>query len=85
MHQSIESEALQGTLLPPEAVELVLRVGVIGASDHGQWQLEVRCASDGTLLAMVSRPHFTIEQWHQELAKMSLELTNAWSTHVLPF
>lgn len=44
-------------LFPPDVVEITLRVGVVRASDHLQWQLEIRNATDGELLHMQSTPH----------------------------
>ena len=48
---------VQTTLLPPEALETQLRIGVVGAADHVQVQVEVRDAGSGELLALWSQPH----------------------------
>lgn len=52
----------QQTMLPPEAVEAVLRLGVVGAGDHVQVQIEARDATSGELLAIWSRPHVPYSQ-----------------------
>ena len=52
----------QQTMLPPEAVEAVLRLGIVGAGDHVKVQIEARDATSGELLAIWSRPHAPYSQ-----------------------
>jgi len=52
-----QTDHVQQTLLPPDVVELTLRVALVNSSDHVQWQLEARCPTDDTLIAMESSPH----------------------------
>lgn len=54
---TVVSDHVQPSLLPPEAVHATLSVGVVGSSGHVQFQCELRNATDGTLMALWSRPH----------------------------
>lgn len=47
----------QLAMLPARAYEISLKVGVMPADDHCQLLIEVRNATDGTLLLMESVPH----------------------------
>jgi len=47
----------QPSLFPHEAVEIVLRVGLVISTEHAQIQLEIRDAESEELIALVSRPH----------------------------
>jgi hypothetical protein len=78
-------EFTQTTMLPPEAVEFIIRIGVVGASSHAQWQLEVRNATDETLLELVSRPHFDVGILDLEIAAIWLRLATFWAMYVVPF
>lgn len=71
----------QQTLLPPEAVEAVLRVGVIGAGDHVQIQVEARDAHTGEILAMWSKPHAPYAQL-AEAAQLGLSQLLAIVTEI---
>lgn len=79
------SEAPQATLIPPEAVEITLRVGLVGSDDHGQWQLEVRNATDGVLLSMIANPHFNTQLGDREFTKVATKLIAACNEYLLPF
>lgn len=57
-------------LFPPDVVEITLRVGVVRASEHLQWQLEVRNATDGELLHMQSSPHRHLSRTPAEVLGM---------------
>lgn len=78
-------EPVQGTLLPPEAVTATLRVGIVGAGDHLQVLLEVRSATDGTLLAMEALSHAPISQLSARVDEWAQRLVRAVRPHVLPF
>lgn len=68
--QTLEHE--QPPLFPPTAVEVVLRAGVVHEGDHLQMQVEVRSATDGTLMALWSLPHSTLSMTHSAMQQ-------AWS------
>lgn len=54
-------------LFPPDVVVITLRVGIMVRDDHVQWQIDVRDGAHAELLAMVSRPHATLESLQAEL------------------
>lgn len=85
MPRSHPSEPVQGTLLPPEVVQLTVHVGLVGSTGHCQWQVEARSATDGELLSLVSRPHFTIDQLDNQMAAITEELREAIRRFVVPF
>lgn len=58
-------EAQQGTLIPARAYEITLKVGIMPADEHCQMMLEVRNATDGTLLRMESIPHCLPENFRK--------------------
>lgn len=72
-------------LIPPDVLELTLRLGVVPASHHLQWQLEVRSATDGVLLGLVSTPHAELDRWPAELQQVGEELHRALAAVVEPF
>lgn len=76
---------VQSTMLPPEAVEAVLRIGVVGAGNHAQLQYEIRNATDGELLAMVSAPHLEYGVLEVRAAEMLADCLRAMRAHVIPF
>lgn len=51
------AKSVQTTLLPPEAIECVVRIGVVGAGNHVQVQVEATDPGSGELLALWSDPH----------------------------
>lgn len=75
----------QATLLPPEALEAVLRVGIVGAGDHVQLQVEVRDATDGTLLELWSRPSVPVAQLASSVVDAAYKLWELTRDHVGPF
>lgn len=75
----------QATLLPPEAVEIVVKIGLVGPTGHGQWQLEITNATDGVLLAMKAKPHFDVRFRERELAVIAGQLRLAIAEYLLPF
>lgn len=79
------SDHVQGTLLPPEAIVATLRLGIVGAADVVQAQVEVRNASDDTLLAMESLPFARLEFLEDIAATWTRRLLAATKSHVLPF
>lgn len=76
---------VQQTLLPPEAIEAVLRIGIVNAANHVQYQLEVRNPSDGTLLALESRPAAQLALLGSEAYEWLQRLLDATYVHVSPF
>lgn len=75
----------QTTLLPAEAVDGVLRIGVVGAGDHGQVQIELRNATDGELLVMESTPHVRLSRLDAAAHEALDRLLNDIATHAGPF
>lgn len=79
------ADHVQTTLLPPEAIECILRLGLVGATEHAQLQLEIWNATDGTLLEMESRPSVPwglVESAVEEAAQRLKQLAR---NHVVPF
>lgn len=60
----------QSVLVPPDVLEIRLRLGFIRPSHHGRWQLEVIDPSGNELLAMESMPHFAISEWEDRLGDL---------------
>lgn len=56
------SSGPQPALVPPEVLEVTLRIGVVGSTDHAQVLVEVRNATDGQLLELESTPHVALDQ-----------------------
>lgn len=75
----------QTTLLPPEAVEAVLRLGVVGAGNHVQVQVDIHDATDGTLLASWSRPHAPVAALDAVAAEGLAELLAGLRQQISPF
>lgn len=72
-------------LIPPDVLEIHLRLGVVPASQHLQWLLEVQSATDGVLLGLVSTPHVDLGHWQRELVQVFAEVTRALAAVVEPF
>lgn len=64
----------QTVLCPPEVLEIRVRLGLIPADHHARWQIEVIDPSTKELLAMYSRPHFTIHTMDEEMAGVGARL-----------
>lgn len=47
----------QLSLMVPEVLEVVLRVGLVQSTCHAQLQLEITNPSTGELMGLVARPH----------------------------
>lgn len=75
----------QLTLMGENAVEVLLRVGLMPGDDHGQAQLEVRRASTQELLAMSSRPHFPLNAVEAEMTEWLEEFRAACRHYLDPF
>lgn len=78
----------QGTLEgvgPPAAIEMVLKLGLVLSENHGQWQLEVRDASGGELLAMHSKHHFHLGDWYSALQDVGRLLSDSLGAYIDPF
>lgn len=85
MPKPAASQYPQETLLPPEVVQVTVRIGFVGASGHCQWLCEARNATDGELLAMVGRPHFDIAQLDNQIDAIREEILTAVRSFVVPF
>lgn len=69
MQTDSESQsAIQLTIIPPDVVEIVITLGAVLSTDHGQVQVEVRDPVDGNLIAMWSRPSVALDQLEAELS-----------------
>ena len=66
----------------PTVLEITLKMGVIVSEDHGQWQVEVRDALTGTLLALHSKPHFDLSMLSPETARAMLQLRDMIRTAI---
>lgn len=71
---ALDLDHAQTCLVPPEVLEIRLRLGFIRSEHHGRWQFEVVDPSGGELLAMYSRPHFALSTLDQELAEVGARL-----------
>lgn len=58
----------------PSAVEITLKVGLIPTEDHGQLMIECVDAPTGTLLALLSTPHFPLSALRRELGRSLRDL-----------
>jgi hypothetical protein len=61
-------------MVPPEVLEVRVRLGFIRSDHHGRWQLEVLDPRSGELLAMHSRPHFPLSQMEEALGDVNRRL-----------
>lgn len=61
-------------LVPPDILEIRVRLGFIPHDRHGRWQVEVLDPSTGELLAMHSMPHFDLHDVEQELGGVGARL-----------
>lgn len=73
------------TLFPPEAVEITLRVGLVGSQDHAQVMYTIHSATDSVLLEMWSNPHLSISQAGLEAVRALSDALELARTHVIPF
>lgn len=64
----------QTALVPPDVLEVRLRLGFIPGDHHGRWQLEILDPRSGELLALHSRPHFPISTTEEALAEVGVRL-----------
>lgn len=71
---SLEWAHHQTVLVPPEVVEIRLRLGFIPGDHHGRWQLEVIDPGSNELLALYSRPHFPLSTTEEALAEVGARL-----------
>jgi len=60
----------QTVLVPPEVLEMRLRLGFIPGDHHGRWQLEVLDPGSNELLALYSRPHFPLSLTDEALGEV---------------
>lgn len=75
----------QLTITPPAVVELTLRIGLVVDAEHAQAQLEVRSATDGTLIAMSSWPHIPFHVFDERMREVGSELTRLLREYTGPF
>jgi hypothetical protein len=75
----------QQVLIPPEAVEATLRIGVVGSADHCQFAFEIRNSSDGALLALESRPHAALAYMELHSEEFLRKLIAELRAHLVPF
>lgn len=75
----------QGSIIPPDVVELTLRIGLVDSTSHGQWQFTVTEAPTDTLLAMSSKHHFHSGDWAAELEEIGYLLRTTLEAHISPF
>lgn len=64
----------QVLMLPPDVIELRLRLGFIPADNHGRWQIEVLDPQSNELLALHSQPHFALHDLERVLGEVGARL-----------
>lgn len=67
----------QTAFFAPGVVHIDLRLGLMPREDHLQWQLEVRNAVSGELIAMESHPHAPIYELERQLARAVIAMSDA--------
>jgi len=75
----------QPALFPPEAVEITLTLGLVGATDHMQLMFSVKNAIDGVLLELESVPHRHTNQLEGELDVWFTRFLHTALAHLVPF
>ena len=77
----------QTLLLPPDLVEVRLRLGFIPGDNHMRWQVEAIDPATGELLAMHSKPHHHLSNYEEglEQAIVRLRLTLSYVLNPDPF
>lgn len=78
-------EWTQTMLLPPEAVEVRLRVGVVPERDHVQLQVEVVDPATKAVLAMWSRPHVPLDSWSHAVGEAFSKVLEHLGAMIDPF
>jgi hypothetical protein len=73
-HHDGSTDWNQTLLVPPDVLEVRLRLGFIRADNHGRWQFEVLDPRGRELLAMYSRPHFPLDELEETLAEVGRRL-----------
>lgn len=71
---ALEPDYAQTCLVPPDVLEIRLRLGFIRADHHARWQLEVIDPGSRELLAMHSCPHFSPALLEEELSGVGARL-----------
>lgn len=69
-----EDHWTQTILVPPDVLEVRVRLGFIRGDNHGRWLVEVLDPCGGELLAMHSRPHFSLTDTEEALAQVGQRL-----------
>lgn len=64
-------------LISPDVFEITVKFGAIPLENHYQWEIEVEDPTGPQLLAVWSRPHFTLDNIPAELAAIA-EALAAW-------
>jgi hypothetical protein len=75
----------QQTLLPPEIVEIVIKIGIVNGIDHYQAQIEWRDPAPDTLLGMRSWPSMTRDQFSHHWPAIIAELQSVVRRCSTPF
>lgn len=78
-------QPVQPAIVPPDVVELVLRVGAVRSRDMIQYQLEAYSATDGVLLGMESFPGRRLSSMHGQLNEVCTRFIDFAQDHVVPF
>lgn len=73
-HYDLPVSWTQTLLMPPDVLEVRLRLGFIAAEGHGRWQIEVIDPQGSELLAMHSKPHFPLEELFDEMSAIGNRL-----------
>nr|CRY97792.1 hypothetical protein [uncultured prokaryote] len=75
----------QLSMLQPDVIEVILKVGIMHADNHCQAQIEVYDRSGEQLLAMQSRPHFRLEDADKEVTAILRDARKAILGFTGPF
>jgi hypothetical protein len=75
----------QEALVPPEVVEVRIRLGVIPTTDHAQVLVEVLNPVTGVLIAQWSAPHQRLREWPSLLELATHKADELLGAAVEPF
>ena len=75
----------QQALIPPEVLEINVRVGCIPSQDHIQVLVELKEPTTGILLGQWSRPHATLREQVDVIGWAMAKARAALADHTEPF
>jgi len=81
----VEPYLKQQTLYPPGVTELTIRVGMLPAENHGQWQYELRAPDTGELLELGSKHHYHLGDFLEEVERLAQVVVHVHNAYGGPF